>query len=442
MNRPSRPRRTRIALLAVAAVVLGSLFPMLSPGDAASAATDGQMIYPASGNIQSKVGDGCRGNYRAHDGIDISNQGGTPILAAYDGVIKVRTANTGYGNYVDIEHPGGYVTRYGHMAAPGMQAPGTRVTRGQQIGVVGKTGATTAYHLHFEVWRNGSVYGAINNGFTCLANVNRGAIIPMTFPGLATSVPPKVLSGDFDRDGSADLVGVAADGDLHFFGGTGGGAFRPASVLTTAWGGRQHLTHTDLNNDGHSDLLVVRNDGSLEFYGGSATTGGGFDSYRVIATGWRDLLHMVSGADYTGDGTHDVIGVRADGVMTIHAGDGAGGLSGSTLPGGPEWNTMAHLIGGDFDRDGRGDLIAIDHAGTQYFYPGLPGRFDARRAMGSGWTGYTSMTGGVDYNRDGYPDVLARTSSGDLVLRAGTGNGGFGAPVVVGSGFGTYLQLE
>ena len=442
MKRPSHRRRIRLGALAVVAVVLGAFFPQLTSGESAAAATDGQMIYPASGNIQSKVGDGCRNNYRAHDGIDISNQGGTPILAAYDGVIKVRTANTGYGNYVDIEHPGGYVTRYGHMASPGLQAPGTRVTRGQQIGVVGKTGATTAYHLHFEVWRNGSVYGAINNGFTCLANVNRGAIIPMFFPGLATAVAPKVLTGDFDRDGFADLVGVAGDRDLHFLGGTGGGAFRPASVMSSAWGERQHLTHTDLNNDGHSDLLVVRNDGSLEFYGGSAAVGGGFDSHDVISTGWRNMLHVVSGADYTGDGTHDVIGVRADGVMTIYAGNGAGGLSGSTLPGGPEWNTMAHLIGGDFDGDGAGDLIAIDHAGAEYFYPGLPGRFGPRRVMGTGWTGYASMTGGVDYTRDGRADVIARTSTGDLLLFPGVGNGGFLMPTVVGTGFGPYLQLE
>ncbi len=226
MKAASRPRLARIGALAVLAIALGSLLPATG-AESASAATDGKMVVPASGNIQSKVGDGCRDNYRKHDGIDISNQGGTPILAAYDGVIKTRTTNSGYGNYVDIQHPGGYVTRYGHMESPGMQGVGTTVTRGQQIGVVGKTGATTAYHLHFEVWRNGSVYTAINNGFTCLSNVTRGATLPMEFPGLGTVVTPRILSGDFDRDGRADLLGVAADGDLHFLGGTGRVSGRP-----------------------------------------------------------------------------------------------------------------------------------------------------------------------------------------------------------------------
>ncbi|MFP3787004.1 M23 family metallopeptidase, partial [Burkholderia sp. SIMBA_024] len=83
-------------------------------------------------------------------------------------------------------HPGGYVTRYAHMVAPGWYPPGTAVVRGQQIGVVGKTGATTANHLHFEVRLNGAVYTAINGGFTCLSDVRRGDPIPLFFPGLGS----------------------------------------------------------------------------------------------------------------------------------------------------------------------------------------------------------------------------------------------------------------
>lgn len=438
MKAASRPRLARIGALAVLAIALGSLLPATG-AESASAATDGKMVVPASGNIQSKVGDGCRDNYRKHDGIDISNQGGTPILAAYDGVIKTRTTNSGYGNYVDIQHPGGYVTRYGHMESPGMQGVGTTVTRGQQIGVVGKTGATTAYHLHFEVWRNGSVYTAINNGFTCLSNVTRGATLPMEFPGLGTVVTPRILSGDFDRDGRADLLGVAADGDLHFLGGTGAG-FRAPATITSAWGLRTHLTHTDLNDDSHSDLLVVRSDGALEFHQGSAAVGGGFSSFALIGSGWDGVSHMVSGADYTGDGRHDVVAVR-DGVLRIHPGDGEGRLSGPVVTVGSGWGGIRHLIGGDFNRDGRGDLVVIDEAGMGWFYPGGVGSFGARSSIGGGW-GFDAMTGGVDYNGDGRYDLLARTSGGDLLLYPGDGAGGFGAPVPFGQGYGSYTGLE
>ncbi len=206
MKGPSRLRLGRIGIATALAVVIGALVPSMSASISATAATDGQMVYPASGNIQSKVGDGCRGNYRAHEGIDISAAGGTPILAAYSGVIKSRTVNSGYGNYTDVEHPGGYVTRYAHMASPGTYAPGTRVERGQQIGIVGNTGNSPAYHLHFEVRRNGAVYTGINDGFVCLTNVARGGTIPLTFPGLRTESGPPIPPADFTGDGRSDLL--------------------------------------------------------------------------------------------------------------------------------------------------------------------------------------------------------------------------------------------
>lgn len=438
MKAASRSRLARIGALAVLAIALGSLIPAAGV-ESASAATDGKMVVPASGNIQSKVGDGCRDNYRKHDGIDISNQGGTPILAAYDGVIKTRTTNTGYGNYVDIQHPGGYVTRYGHMESPGMQGVGTTVTRGQQIGVVGKTGATTAYHLHFEVWRNGSVYTAINNGFTCLSNVTRGATLPMEFPGLGTVVTPRILSGDFDRDGRADLVGVAPDGDLQFFGGTGAG-FRAPATITSAWGLRTHLTHTDLNDDGHSDLLAVRSDGSLEFHQGSAAEGGGFSGFAVIGSGWDGLTQVTSGADYTGDGRHDVLAVR-DGILRIYPGDGEGRLSSPVVTVGAGWDAFTQMVGGDFNRDGRGDLIVVDRAGLAYFYPGGLGGFGNRQIVGTEWN-LTALSGGIDYNGDGVADLMARMPSGELVLFVGAGNGSFSARVPFGQGYGSYTGLE
>ncbi|WEK62012.1 MAG: VCBS repeat domain-containing M23 family metallopeptidase [Candidatus Microbacterium colombiense] len=440
MKRTSRSRLVRVAMATVLAVLIGTVAPNLAPGESAAAATDGQMVYPASGNIQSKVGDGCRGNYRAHDGIDISGQGGTPILAAYDGVIKTRASNNGYGFYTDIEHPGGYVTRYGHMAAQGTYAPGTRVVRGQQIGVVGKTGATTALHLHFEVWRNGSVYSGVNQGFTCLSNIVRGGFIPMVFPGLGTTSPLRAFTGDYDGDGKADLLAVASDSDLQFFGGNGAGGFTSASVITSAWGNRKHLTHTDFNADGIADILVARFDGALEFYAGKA--GGGFGAFTTPGKGWYQMLHVTSGADFTGDGRHDVVGVTAAGVLTIYRGDGAGGFVSPAVTIGGGWQNFVHLVGGDFDKDGRGDLLAVDGDGTLYFYPGAGNGFGTRQAVGSGWAAFTAVTGGADYTGDGNPDLIARTAAGDLYLYPGTGYGSFGTRKPIGSGWGTYLQIE
>lgn len=440
MKRTSRLRLARVAMAIVSAVLVGSIAPSLADGTPAAAATNGQMVFPASGNIQSKVGDGCRSNYRAHDGIDISGQGGTPILATYDGVVKTRAYGSGYGNFVDIEHPGGYLTRYAHMASPGSVAPGTRVVRGQQIGVVGKTGATTALHLHFEVWKNGSVYTAINQGFTCLSNVTRGTVIPLVFPGLGTSTSSPVASADYSADGKADLLGIAEDSDLHFLAGNGYGGFQEGTTITGVWGSRRHLTHTDFNGDGRADMLVARSDGVLEFYAGNSS--GGFGAFSTPGSGWYDMLHVASGADYTGDGRQDVLGVSASGTLTIYRGNGVGGFVGPHKAVGGGWDTVLYMVGGDFNDDGIGDIMAVAGNGQLYFYPGVGNGFGVKVALGGGWGGITALTGGVDYNGDGYADLIARTSDGDLYLYPGDGTGQLKIRSLIGSGWGGYLQLE
>lgn len=442
MKRASRVRLGRIGIVAVLAVAIGALAPTLSSSSSAIAASDGQMVNPASGNIQSKVGDGCRGNYRAHDGIDISGQGGTPILAAYDGVIKSRTSNSGYGNYTDVEHPGGYVTRYAHMASSGTYGPGTKVVRGQQIGVVGNTGNSAAYHLHFEVRLNGSIYTAINNGFTCLANVVRGGTIPMAFPGLGTVTTPAVAAADYTGDKKADLLIIGGNGDLRLRPGTGTGGFQAATTVFSGWGStRRHLTHTDFNGDGKGDIIAARADGTLEFYAGNGA--GGFAAPTSIGTGWYNMLHLTSGADYTGDGKHDLIGVSSAGNLIIYQGNGAGGFGSGhvTLPGGG-WDTFHFLIGGDFDNDGRGDLIAASDTGTLYFYPGVTNGFGERRIVGEGWAEATTMTGGVDYDGDGRADMLSRTPSGQLYLYPGLGNGGFATKKLISADWADHLAIE
>jgi hypothetical protein len=91
---------------------------------------------------------------RPHPGIDISAPMGTPIMATAAGVvIDVGTA-TGYGKIVMIDHGYGLVTRYAHLSKA-LVREGQRVTRGQEIALVGNTGITTAPHLHYEVIVNG-----------------------------------------------------------------------------------------------------------------------------------------------------------------------------------------------------------------------------------------------------------------------------------------------
>jgi murein DD-endopeptidase MepM/ murein hydrolase activator NlpD len=60
----------------------------------------------------------------------------------------------GYGRFVEIRHPNGMSTLYGHLSRLDV-ASGDRLSAGEKIGLVGSTGRSTGPHLHFEVSRGG-----------------------------------------------------------------------------------------------------------------------------------------------------------------------------------------------------------------------------------------------------------------------------------------------
>lgn len=90
-----------------------------------------------------------------HSGLDMAAPGGSPILAASDGVVVASSYNNTMGNYIMINHGGGLYTVYMHASALYVSA-GQTVSKGQRIAAVGTTGRSTGNHLHFSVRLNGS----------------------------------------------------------------------------------------------------------------------------------------------------------------------------------------------------------------------------------------------------------------------------------------------
>jgi hypothetical protein len=99
--------------------------------------------------------------------VDFQKSGisGMPVLASAGGTVS-RVDNEGadsYGRWIEIDHGGGYRTRYAHLSAQGVSV-GQKVTLGQRIGKAGATGDVSGPHLHYEQIVNGTVRKAVLDG--------------------------------------------------------------------------------------------------------------------------------------------------------------------------------------------------------------------------------------------------------------------------------------
>lgn len=114
--------------------------------------------WPNSGEVSSSYGwrkaPYSRSKQSFHDGIDIANQVGSPILAAGQGKVIFTGWKPVYGKTVEIDHGYGQVTRYGHNSKLLVQT-GDQVKKGQKIANMGTTGISTGPHLHFTIIKDG-----------------------------------------------------------------------------------------------------------------------------------------------------------------------------------------------------------------------------------------------------------------------------------------------
>ncbi len=305
------------------------------------------------------------------------------------------------------------------------------------------------------------------------------------------STPAKVVaSPDLTGDGVGDLAVLDGAGRLAVLPGERGGAFGDAVRRNRLFGGRDLVTAPgDLDGDGRDDL-VARNaaNGAANFYRGD---GRGRFTRVGIGGDWSGYSLLSGAGDLDGDGNADLV-AKADGVLWLLPGDGRGRFgTARALPG--NRSTVNALLGfGDLTRDGRPDLLVRDSAisagtilpgqadGTYGRPVGTVGRFKGVADLSAAHVGGSAQIDAVgrkrgryvlmkhagtfetgaplatgmrlakatmllnvgDWDRDGYGDVVVRNGgNGNLYLRRGKGNGRFGGPVQIGSGFGQVRLL-
>ncbi|MEV6264236.1 VCBS repeat-containing protein [Streptomyces sp. NPDC051784] len=203
--------------------------------------------------------------------------------------------------------------------------------------------------------------------------------------------------------------------------------------------GMTDLTAGDFNSDGRPDLVAVEvSTGKLWLYPGSGT--GTLKTRVVIGTGgWNGMEDLAVG-DFTKDGKDDLAAVEVDtGKLFLYKGTGSG-LGSRTEIGTGGWNGMSNVFAGDFTGDGVADIGASENkTGKLFLYPGrgdgtisgLGGRVEVGTG---GWNGMNKVVSPGDMNKDGKDDMVAtEKSTGKLWLYKGTGSG-FATRVVIGTG--------
>ena len=121
-----------------------------------NARSSSKFSWPVRGKILSNYGAKSSGLF--NDGINIGATRGTAVKAAENGVVAYAGNEVkGMGNLIIIQHEDGWMTVYAHMDSMVVRR-GARVSVGQQIGTVGKTGKVDSPQLHFEIRKGTKAY--------------------------------------------------------------------------------------------------------------------------------------------------------------------------------------------------------------------------------------------------------------------------------------------
>lgn len=287
--------------------------------------------------------------------------------------------------------------------------------------------------------------------------------------------------GDFDGNGTADLVG-RRDGALLLWPGTGHGGFGGPRTLARDWSSYDlTIGVDDFDSDGHADL-VARSGSSLFLVRG---TGRGIAAPVQLPGRWQGDL-VAGRGDVSGDGHPDLVVRKArSGDTWVVPGDGAGGLqpriggwhrfahakwlglagnlAGDRHPELVGWNgrtdglsvfpnsgrrnlgltvdtgiTLDHvnlLLGvGDWNGDGHGDFMTRRRNGSVWFYAGTGhSQFAAPTRAAVSWGAVRSVHAAGDVTGDGYPDLMGRDADRNVRIYPSNGRSGFRASYVAHS---------
>ncbi len=250
------------------------------------------------------------------------------------------------------------------------------------------------------------------------------------------------VSGRFDqprdhiRDGYADLAWLSSGGRIYLVPSTGPSRFGTAVLFARGVVADTLIHAGQWDNAGGQDFISRRPDtGDLMLHTGS--TAGRLLATKVVARGLKGYRAFAAVGDWNRDGRGDLMAIRsATGELVLFPGR-SGGLVGAPVTIGSRWGAITRIIGtGDANGDGRPDIYATTSSAQLRFYPGNgTGGFRTSVLIGGGWT-YADVWSPGDLTGDARPDIVGRTTTGDVRVFPGLSDGRLGASSVLLRGAG------
>ncbi|MFC4087255.1 FG-GAP repeat domain-containing protein, partial [Amycolatopsis samaneae] len=251
----------------------------------------------------------------------------------------------------------------------------------------------------------------------------------MTGSGWETAT--RVLEGDISGDGSMDLLSTTASGELRYFpnngsSNAGGNPFNEYIVTGSGWGPEvTRMFLADFSGDGSADLLATKKDGTLLWCPNNrATNPGGapFMTCSVTGSGWNTANRMFV-ADFSGDGSADLLATTESGELRYFPNNRSTNAGGNPFNEyqvtGSGWNSANRMFVADFSGDGSADLLSTTASGELRYFPNNGSTnaghnpFNDYIVTGSGWNTANRMFV-ADFSGDGSADLLSTTASGEL----------------------------
>jgi hypothetical protein len=271
-----------------------------------------------------------------------------------------------------------------------------------------------------------------------------GTVVPPTDPvGMCEPggkyQPPTVDLGAAAIRSAADLVSISSDGTVYSYPSLGNAKYGSARKIGIGFTGLKELFVSDWDRDGVFDLIAQRLDGALLVYPGMQS--GGFGSPGVLGQGWESL-NIAVGTWCANNRLPQIVAMDGSGGLWFYKNSGMTYIRTQAAIG--TGNKAVRLSMVDYNADGFQDLLTVEPNGYLRLYRGsglgLP-KQEARPVVGATWTDYAglrSLQGVTGANTTG----IAGLGTNGVLEYWDLTSGGLTSPVIVGGGWSGFKLAQ